>query len=649
MSRAARALLGLALAAAFPAVRPAPPAARGEEPDDHVGSARCRDCHAANHAKWASGRHSRMIQPAGARSVLGDFARGEVRLRGQRFGLRAQDGRYFVREEVLTGRPVEREVAYTLGSRRVQHYLATLEDGRMVVLPPTWDVQRREWFHNLEIVDPEESDVSKVQVWNTNCFGCHVSRQEKNYDPARGTYATRWQDYGIACERCHGPGGRHAADHAAERASPAVLTRASRLRADRSTMVCGQCHSLRDITAPGFEAGADYHDHFTPILEFAQRNEADPAYWPDGRPRRFSNDAVGLWQSRCFLQGGATCLDCHRDPHALDVDQNPEVLSGDRALCLRCHAAIGRDVAAHTRHAAGGAGSSCVECHMPKTVVSIRARMRDHSISVPAPLNTARFGIPNACNECHRDRSPAWAQATLVRWGQAARARRLERRAEAFQGARQGRPGAGAALRDLAWDRDEGPLTRANALGHLRRFPDAASRATAEAALGDEHALPRALAALTLGELVPDAAAATAALTPALSDPARIVRMGAAFSLVNKGITRLPGEAGRRLEEAKGDYARRAAFLNDDAGSQLDLGKLYFLDRDYERAGRSFEDALRLDGGIPGGRYFLGLARLGQGRLDEARRGLLAVPEQDPFRRPAREMLKKLATPSAGS
>ena len=41
---------------------------------------------------------------------------------------------------------------------------------------------------------------------------------------------------------------------------------------------------------------------------------------------------------------------------------------------------------------------------MPKTVVSIKSTMRDHTMSVPAPENTVQFNIPNACTECHSDK-----------------------------------------------------------------------------------------------------------------------------------------------------------------------------------------------------------------------------------------------------
>ena len=50
---------------------------------------------------------------------------------------------------------------------------------------------------------------------------------------------------------------------------------------------------------------------------------------------------------------------------------------------------------------------------MPKTVISIKATIRDHTIGLPAPENTVAFGIPNACSECHKDKPAAWAVSAL--------------------------------------------------------------------------------------------------------------------------------------------------------------------------------------------------------------------------------------------
>ena len=605
----------------------------------YVGAVRCGSCHRALHAKWTGGRHSRMLQPASEASVRGDFAAGTVTLRGSRYALRRDGGGWFIRESYLSGEPRERRVHFTLGNRRIQHYLTRLDDGRIVVLPPSWDVLRRQWFHNLDIVDLEESGETRVQVWNASCHGCHVSGQEKNFTAATRTYDTKWTDFGTSCERCHGPGARHAEPGAGARfiVSPTTLGPAG------ETAVCAQCHSLRDVVAAGYAAGAAYDDHFMPILEYAQKVGADPAYWADGRPRRFSNDALGLWQSACFLKGGATCLTCH-DPHAPDVDQRPELsASSNNGLCAGCHPGPARELAAHTRHAPGSPGSSCVECHMPKTVVSVKAAIRDHAIGPPSPEASVRFGIPNACNACHTDRSPAWARDALRGWNAGRSGARLVRRAEAFTGGRKGDAAALPGLVALAADAGEPPLVRANAVGHLGRYRDPTAVAALARALTDPAPVVRAVAALGLSSS--SSAPPPAALRAAVGDARANVRIAAAFALMSLGVRELPGGEGARYAAAKAEYVRRAALLADDAPTQLELGKFLFLDREFPRAAAAFEHALHLRAGQPGALYFLGLARLGEGRAAEAHNALLRVPDGDPYAEPARALLRKLPAP----
>src|SRR5207248_82295 len=141
-------------------------------------------------------------------------------------------------------------------------------------------------------------------------------------------------------------------------------------------------------------------------------------------------------------RGGATCTTCHFDPHDPNIDRNPQLAPSNNALCTRCHQAIGSRLTEHTRHDAASAGSSCVECHMPKTVMSIKATMRDHSMSVPVPENTVRFGIPNACTECHTDRKASWAVEVVAKWWPDGRRRQLIERAETFTAARASQPEA---------------------------------------------------------------------------------------------------------------------------------------------------------------------------------------------------------------
>jgi predicted CXXCH cytochrome family protein len=589
-----------------------------------------------------------MIQAATSGSVKGDFLTAALELNGRRYRLRVENGRYFITESYLTGREREHQVQYTLGSRRIQHYLTTVENGRIIVLPPSWDVQRQEWFDNADIVGDtarSERELKLVQQWNKNCFGCHVSRQQNNYDPVTRSYVTQWMDYGTGCERCHGDGSRHVERYSAPGGRPAtvdrLIVRPTALDPVSSSMICGQCHSLRDVVAPAYAAGANYYDHFMPLLEFGSRRDSDPAYWPDGRPRRFANDAVGLWQSECFLRGGATCTTCHVDPHQPDVDRDARLAPANNALCTRCHQDIGEQTAAHTRHERGSAGSSCVECHMPKTVISIRATMRDHTISLPAPENTVAFGIPNACNSCHADRDAAWAVSAVRGWWPQNRRGKLVERARLFTSARAGRTAVIDELAALARDTTAGPLTQANALGYLRTFDDARALAALRGGLEASHPAVRAIAAGGLGERARSSSEVRTRLMRALDDPTRAVRMSAFISIINAGIS-VEGVDQQRFWRVSREFMARAGEHphRDDSDSQRDLGMMHLLTGEFDLAGAALEASLGL--GDSASLFPLALARIGQRRLDDAKALLRRIPPADRYYPAAVQRLKEL-------
>ena len=583
-----------------------------------------------------------MVQPATRTSVKGDFTRAKLQLRGAPYALRERDGVYYITESTLTGKPQEHRVDYTLGNRRIQHYLTTLSTGRVIVLAPSWDVLRKQWFHNFDIADPDETSEVLVQVWNKNCFSCHVSRQEKGYDNASNAYQTSWQDFGTNCERCHGPGSEHVTHYSAT-VPPKGLARdivlQTRLDAERNTMVCAQCHSFRDIYALGFAAGENYYDYFLPILEATQPVDKDPAYWPDGRTRRFSNDAFGLWQSECYLKGGLTCTACHTAAHETEIERNPQLRPDANALCTRCHEGVGKTLTAHTHHAERSTGSSCVECHMPRTVQSIKAEIRDHSMSVPAPENTIQHGIPNACNLCHKDRDARWSLEKMKGWYRDPSRQKWIRRADAFAAAAKGDAGAVPKLIEILGVPGEGPLARANALSYLARFPgDARVFPAMQSALGDGQPLVRAVAALRLAAGPADKAEAVRSLTAALGDAVTTVRVGAAVSLVSLGVKQLAGADGERFEQAKQVYRARAEFNSDDAEQQMGAGRFYLLTGDPARALTALQASLRIDPEVPA-RYLLAAAYVQQGLVAKAREVLLTIVAADPDYAKAQRLL----------
>jgi tetratricopeptide (TPR) repeat protein len=278
---------------------------------------------------------------------------------------------------------------------------------------------------------------------------------------------------------------------------------------------------------------------------------------------------------------------------------------------------------------------------MPRTVLSIKAKIRDHSLGVPAPVNTARFGIPNACNECHADKTPAWAESALATWFPQGRRQRWVERAEAFTQGRAGKPEAVAKLIAIAERPDAGPLVRANAIGYLSRFQSETARQAVLRALGSEETPLRAVAALNLGATGVPRVAAQPALVAALRDERRVVRDAAALSLVGIGISTLEGQDGQRLEAGKADYVARARFHSDDPTTQLDLGKFLLLGNRFQEAVSALELSRHLDPGQPVD-YFVALSEVGLGRIDEARKRLEHVSAADPNAEAARLLLGRL-------
>lgn len=289
---------------------------------------------------------------------------------------------------------------------------------------------------------------------------------------------------------------------------------------------------------------------------------------------------------------------------------------------------------------------------MPRSVTSIRATMRDHSISIPSPANTARFGIPNGCNGCHAAETPEWAAARMDEWwGGTPRRRKIERRAAAYEGARRLSREALDGLLAIAADDGEGPVNRANAAGHLGRYlaapatRDAAASALVAAA-SDPHPLVRAVASLKLGETGdPNAPAVRETLLERVQDERRTVRMNAAISLLNLGVRELPGEAGGSFELAKRLHGIRGGFFADDAPQQLNLGRLHVLDGNPAAAQRAFEQSYRIDPDQPGIRFFMAVTRLSQQRFPEARMLLQSIPPEDPFAQEAANLLRQLDPP----
>ena len=90
-------------------------------------------------------------------------------------------------------------------------------------------------------------------------------------------------------------------------------------------------------------------------------------------------------------------------------------MENPNAACLPCHQEKVENATAHTHHQADSTGNRCIACHMPMTEFA-RMTRSDHSMRPPTPAATLKFKSPNACNLCHNDKDPAWADQQVRQW-----------------------------------------------------------------------------------------------------------------------------------------------------------------------------------------------------------------------------------------
>lgn len=116
-----------------------------------------------------------------------------------------------------------------------------------------------------------------------------------------------------------------------------------------------------------------------------------------------------------------TCSSCH-DVHG--TANYAQLIKPASQICLNCHSPNGDNgprgatLEAHTHHKAGSAGSECVACHMPaiESEGVPGAMVHAHTFRFISPAMTEKYGMPNACTACHKDKTDAWASAALRGW-----------------------------------------------------------------------------------------------------------------------------------------------------------------------------------------------------------------------------------------
>ena len=537
------ALVAVGLRVAHPRRSPpslAAPALGATPTGRYVGSKTCGTCHPEQLGGWSHDWHARALSRAIPPFLAATFEGAHFDGGSSEAWTFQRDQRPLMRTRGADGALGEYPVSWVVGGKRMQDMLTARGNGAWQVLPVYFHVTGGGGWVDYTEAKQGPLDPTHPFFWtnfrrtaNRECLDCHTTGLDLHYDRRARRWSTQFADAGVACESCHGPGAEHA-----EAGTKAAIVHPGKVAPAAALALCAQCHGPREPLFPLLDAarrfvpGDDYADHYRPLL-LVTGVERSGDFFEDGRPKSSSFEYQALIQSRCHRVGKATCLTCHTAPHqAHGEDELPPprplgTLAGD-ASCRTCHRALVEGAAEHSHHRSPE-GQSCSGCHMPKVVTGVLDAFADHALDVPAPENTVRHGIPNACNLCHANRSAQSMAKAMARWwpSAATRTRRRLLLADAFA---EGTAAASrAALEAVLADRAEAPTLRAVAIDLLaNRFAGAAAP-TLLPLLGEEDALLRATAAEALGRLKqPLAAESLARLS---GDPSTWVRQAAAISL----------------------------------------------------------------------------------------------------------------------
>ena len=206
-------------------------------------------------------------------------------------------------------------------------------------VPFTYLFDDRRWVPRGEVFLHPPGGRHQEQVWNVSCITCHTTAGQPNALVGGKEVRSQVAEMGIACEACHGPAEEHVAAnqnpfrrywlHLRHAGDPTIVNPA-RLDAARASEVCGQCHSLTDLSdeiylgegktlrrrrRAGKDAAAACASCIrTPAL--ARHVQEDPSYlrgyfWSDGTIRVSSRDYSGMIESKCMQSGKLWCGSCH--------------------------------------------------------------------------------------------------------------------------------------------------------------------------------------------------------------------------------------------------------------------------------------------------------------------------------------------------
>lgn len=587
----------------------------------YVGNISCKNCHKEEHDLWKTSDHYMAMQPANDSTVLGDFNNASLSADGVNSKFFKKDGKYFINTESNDGLNHDFEVKYIFGHTPLQQYLIEFPGGRMQATRASWDTKQKKWFHQYAGQKLPPNDwvhwTGNGQNWNTMCASCHSTNLNKGYDVNSDTYKTTYNDINVSCESCHGPGKNHIDYIEADDYKNGKKTTGSFLHlykgAGQLAEVnnCAFCHARRvDITGsvlPGKELLDDLIPEL-PTTDF---------FYADGQNNDEDYNYTAFAQSKMFHRG-VQCSNCH-NPHSGKLK-----LAG-AMVCGQCHQPEKYSIPEHTMHAGSTSEVSCITCHMPSKVYMGNDLRHDHSFRIPRPDLSVKYGTPNTCNSCHKNKTAQWAAEKIsAHFG---KVRRYHFSEDLIAGSQLNNESE-AHLNKLLGDTATPNIVRAAVIQYIGQLQSGTAIETLLKHLNDSVALVRYNALRALNTY-PSSIWMDKAL-PLLQDPVRAVRIAAAELFITIPAAAISPAAFDAFAKAKADLDKFVLYQTDFAQGNVQAGEYYRKQNDLISAQKYYKRAIAKDSQLTIARINLSTVLNATGKNAEALEQLLTAAKLEP-------------------
>jgi len=599
---------------------------------DYVGSETCVDCHQNAYQSWQGSQHQLAMTHVSNETVYADFDNATFEFDGKTNRFFRKGEEFWVNIEGPDGAFHDYQIKYTFGVSPLQQYMVEFEDGRVQLIPFTWDARTKQeggqrWYHLYP--DMEKTDefywTNTGQNWNYMCADCHSTNIEKNFDVQNNKYNTTWSEISVGCEACHGPGSEHnnwatlnkdkPETHIGNMGFDRDLSKAVKqwvykegnttlvpesIEKTQQVQVCAQCHSRRtQLTEKNDHVQGTFSDRYLLNLVSADLYHFDGQIYDE-------NYVYGSFLQSKMAEKGVVCSNCH-EPHSAKL-QIPE-----EAVCAQCHLATEYSPDKHAFHEAGSEAAKCTTCHMPETTYMQVDPRRDHSWQIPRPDLSKNINIPNVCTSCHEDKTNTWADDALGKWFPNSKYRNTQHFSVAFYADSINHSESGKALSYVAQNHIESDIIRASALQRLDNYQSQNAIVALARAVKSDNELIR-LGAVHGSTALPFSER-WSLLKILLTDPVYAVRTEAAGSLAQNWQSMSESQR-KQLIPALTEYMDIQRFNHDRGFGHTNLGNVYRAKGEYENAIAAYQGAMVVEPNYEAS--YINLADLHRDRGDEA-------------------------------